>query len=261
MRINVDMACVGCGYNLRTLAVNGRCPECGRRVGDSIERYVTTFSVQELSLLKRRNMLLVLCIASVWAFFLCALLVHELLAPPFVAPCYFTCITLSGLVACIIAWPPPTGVWTRVALAAMTAALAVRTVLVWAQSHTYDLHLSVAVMLLLSVGLGTYLLYLRSALPFDRVGVSAGVFLTFVVMAALGAVMAPLNLPTEHAVRGLPVFVNFVLLVAGLASLVRTNAGLAQLVPSSHLTAVGNQEDQGRKPGKPEAGNIQKAPG
>lgn len=33
-----DLACVSCGYNLRTLAVGGRCPECGLAVGVTIER-------------------------------------------------------------------------------------------------------------------------------------------------------------------------------------------------------------------------------
>jgi len=31
-----DLSCLGCGYNLRTLADDGRCPECGRFVRDSL---------------------------------------------------------------------------------------------------------------------------------------------------------------------------------------------------------------------------------
>ena len=31
-----DLSCIGCGYNLRTLPLNGLCPECGRQVSESI---------------------------------------------------------------------------------------------------------------------------------------------------------------------------------------------------------------------------------
>lgn len=31
-----DLTCIGCGYNLRTLPHAGRCPECARRVWDSV---------------------------------------------------------------------------------------------------------------------------------------------------------------------------------------------------------------------------------
>lgn len=34
--IDVDWRCVGCGYNLRTLHVTARCPECDRPVRDSV---------------------------------------------------------------------------------------------------------------------------------------------------------------------------------------------------------------------------------
>jgi len=34
-RIDVDIACVSCGYNLRGLAPDGRCPECGTAIGRS----------------------------------------------------------------------------------------------------------------------------------------------------------------------------------------------------------------------------------
>lgn len=37
-RIDADLACVHCGYNLRTLASEALCPECGRDVGDSSHR-------------------------------------------------------------------------------------------------------------------------------------------------------------------------------------------------------------------------------
>ena len=33
--VTVDLECVRCGYNLRTLAWSGRCPECARAVADS----------------------------------------------------------------------------------------------------------------------------------------------------------------------------------------------------------------------------------
>lgn len=31
-----DIPCLGCGYNLKTLAVSSKCPECGRCVGESL---------------------------------------------------------------------------------------------------------------------------------------------------------------------------------------------------------------------------------
>jgi hypothetical protein len=35
-RVVGDMSCVACGYNLRTLPADGACPECSRRVRDSL---------------------------------------------------------------------------------------------------------------------------------------------------------------------------------------------------------------------------------
>jgi hypothetical protein len=35
-RINQDINCIKCGYNLRTLLLEGRCPECGVAVGRSV---------------------------------------------------------------------------------------------------------------------------------------------------------------------------------------------------------------------------------
>jgi hypothetical protein len=34
--VDGDLRCCGCGYNLRTLSTDGRCPECGRLVGESL---------------------------------------------------------------------------------------------------------------------------------------------------------------------------------------------------------------------------------
>lgn len=34
--VDVDLACIGCGYNLRTLPWEGRCPECTRPVKESV---------------------------------------------------------------------------------------------------------------------------------------------------------------------------------------------------------------------------------
>src|SRR5262249_8024735 len=33
--VDVDVECLGCGYNLKTLSWTANCPECGRRVEDS----------------------------------------------------------------------------------------------------------------------------------------------------------------------------------------------------------------------------------
>ena len=34
-RLEMDIACVSCGYNLRGLAPDSRCPECGTAIGHS----------------------------------------------------------------------------------------------------------------------------------------------------------------------------------------------------------------------------------
>lgn len=39
-RLAVDLACVNCGYNLRTLRLEGICPECGSAVADSTRHYL-----------------------------------------------------------------------------------------------------------------------------------------------------------------------------------------------------------------------------
>jgi hypothetical protein len=38
LTIRQDVACIGCGYNLRTLALEAKCPECARPVVDSLAR-------------------------------------------------------------------------------------------------------------------------------------------------------------------------------------------------------------------------------
>jgi predicted amidophosphoribosyltransferase len=37
--VAVDLACTGCGYNLRTLKLSGTCPECGRPVAQALSGY------------------------------------------------------------------------------------------------------------------------------------------------------------------------------------------------------------------------------
>lgn len=38
-RVRISVPCMQCGYNLRTLTAEGRCPECGRAVGESLDLY------------------------------------------------------------------------------------------------------------------------------------------------------------------------------------------------------------------------------
>lgn len=38
-RVAVDLSCVACGYNLRTLLAEGRCPECTQPVASAIDKY------------------------------------------------------------------------------------------------------------------------------------------------------------------------------------------------------------------------------
>jgi hypothetical protein len=39
-RLTFDLACVNCGYNLRTIRLEGICPECGSAVADSTRHYL-----------------------------------------------------------------------------------------------------------------------------------------------------------------------------------------------------------------------------
>ena len=41
-RINADVVCVHCGYNLRGLAADGVCAECGKSIGPSTKRWAET---------------------------------------------------------------------------------------------------------------------------------------------------------------------------------------------------------------------------
>lgn len=42
MAIDSDIPCAQCGYNLRTLGREGRCPECGEEIWPSIEKFNTS---------------------------------------------------------------------------------------------------------------------------------------------------------------------------------------------------------------------------
>ena len=46
-RIAVDLPCVHCQYNLRTLAGDGNCPECGARVWQSTQARSLRFANTE----------------------------------------------------------------------------------------------------------------------------------------------------------------------------------------------------------------------
>ncbi len=35
-RISIDLSCINCGYNLRTKANQGRCPECDTAISESL---------------------------------------------------------------------------------------------------------------------------------------------------------------------------------------------------------------------------------
>ena len=37
VRIESDLPCAACGYNLRTILINGRCPECGTEVAETLK--------------------------------------------------------------------------------------------------------------------------------------------------------------------------------------------------------------------------------
>src|SRR4051812_37123358 len=55
-----DLACRKCGYNLRTLTINGRCPECGTSVGFSAQGDLLRFCDPDWVSLLGRGVKLVL---------------------------------------------------------------------------------------------------------------------------------------------------------------------------------------------------------
>lgn len=46
--VDIDLSCLGCGYNLRTLSHDARCPECGERVSRSLRAGFHHLSFDEL---------------------------------------------------------------------------------------------------------------------------------------------------------------------------------------------------------------------
>ncbi len=62
--IEEDIACMGCGYNLRGLLADGKCPECGGAIAPSLER--RPFGGWSLGRLRwiRRGMTLLLVVAA-----------------------------------------------------------------------------------------------------------------------------------------------------------------------------------------------------
>ncbi len=50
--LSFDLACVGCGYNLRSLRRDGDCPECGRPIRDTLASFRTQWSRSSISAYK-----------------------------------------------------------------------------------------------------------------------------------------------------------------------------------------------------------------
>ncbi|HZL36685.1 MAG TPA: hypothetical protein VFC78_15300 [Tepidisphaeraceae bacterium] len=58
--VTTDIPCRKCGYNLRGMAVSGRCPECGTPVGVSVHGDLLRFSDPEFVLTLRKGVSLIL---------------------------------------------------------------------------------------------------------------------------------------------------------------------------------------------------------
>lgn len=58
--VNFDRPCVGCGYNLRGLRMDGACPECGKPVADSLRGHLLRFASAEYVESLHRGVFLVL---------------------------------------------------------------------------------------------------------------------------------------------------------------------------------------------------------
>jgi hypothetical protein len=82
--IDRDVPCRDCGYNLRSLSMGGRCPECGGEVGRSLENWLANIDPHKSRLLTKGLMLVILTavlrvpVVAVWI----AVCAHVRLLPP-----------------------------------------------------------------------------------------------------------------------------------------------------------------------------------
>lgn len=67
-RVATSIPCAQCGYNLRTLALEGACPECNRPVADSLPRQLEDISPDDARRLHRAALLLASVVVLVVAF-------------------------------------------------------------------------------------------------------------------------------------------------------------------------------------------------
>ncbi|OWY70566.1 hypothetical protein B7486_13170 [cyanobacterium TDX16] len=66
--IDADLECVGCGYNLRTLARDANCPECAAPVGDSVDAFPPAFLFRRWSSIRWIRLGLLLWVLSILAW-------------------------------------------------------------------------------------------------------------------------------------------------------------------------------------------------
>ncbi|MBE7506563.1 MAG: hypothetical protein HS101_09790 [Planctomycetia bacterium] len=66
--IDADLECVGCGYNLRTLARDAKCPECAVPVADSVDAFPPAFLFRRWSSIRWIRLGLLLWVLSILAW-------------------------------------------------------------------------------------------------------------------------------------------------------------------------------------------------
>jgi len=66
--IDGDLECVGCGYNLRTLASDANCPECAAPVADSVDAFPPAFLFRRWSSIRWIRLGLLLWVLSILAW-------------------------------------------------------------------------------------------------------------------------------------------------------------------------------------------------
>ncbi len=66
--IDDDLECVGCGYNLRSLARDSNCPECAAPVMDSLVPFLPTFRFRRCSAIRWMRVGLALWMLSIFAW-------------------------------------------------------------------------------------------------------------------------------------------------------------------------------------------------
>ena len=255
MEISVDLACGQCGYNLRGLRADARCPECAFPISESIEIVRTPVRPEELARLREGLSLLMRCVGGVALVFLAAVAAIEFLGSaqvggtavaPLVGWGYLIATTaLVGVAALAMRWCRPSRAARAVAWA-LALTIGVRMAFLCCHAgRRPEVFLAPATTFLLAASAGVFLGGLRRVAPRLRVGASPWLPLPLVLLAAEATVSSISDLPTPAVARGSYFLVNTLTLAVSFVVLWRSRSRLARAVPSALLP--GPQAGAGEK--------------